>query len=306
MTTQRQATTGTSRRRGGTLAFAASLAVIVASAAGLKFAVAQLGLYIRKTPIEVDRKVSSIPTETQNWKQIGADEVMSTEMVEELGTKNYVSRRFIRKDTASGKSDDAMVLDLHLAYYTGMVDTVPHIPDRCLVGGGWSIAGDTRVVPLNLDQEASVWTPEKVPEESGVIYSARMGPMSSQPGLRVRLPRDADQIAIRFNPYTHPKEGRKLFAGYFFIANGGHCHRAEDVRLLAFRLTDSYAYYLKVQVSTHTADNETEFTSAASSLVGELLPDIMRCVPDWVDVLRGDYPPDNPARGKRTGAADRN
>lgn len=306
MSDSHPAATQPAPRRSNSVAYAIALVILLGAAAGLSFAVAELKLYLRKLPIEVDRKVSSVPTETTTWKQVGADEVMSTEMVEELGTKNYVSRRFIRKDAAAGKSDDAMVLDLHLAYYTGMVDTVPHIPDRCLVGGGWSIAGETRVVPMNLDQDASVWTRENVPEESGVIYSARLGPMSSQPGLRVRLPRDADQIAFRFNPYTHPKESRKLYAGYFFIANGGHCHRAEDVRLLAFRLTDSYAYYLKVQVSTHTADNEDEFVQAASSLVGELLPDIMRCVPDWVDVLRGDYPPDNPARGQRESATSRN
>lgn len=293
-------------RRANAAAYGIALLIVLSAAAGLNFAVAELQFYLRKLPIEVDRKVSSIPTETPTWKQVGADEVMSTEMVEELGTRNYVSRRFIRKDAAAGKTNDAMVLDLHLAYYTGMVDTVPHIPDRCLVGGGWSIAGETRVSPLKLDQDASVWIRENVPEESGVIYSARLGPMSSQPGLRVRLPRDADRIAFRFNPYTHPKESRKLYAGYFFIANGGHCHRAEDVRLLAFRLTDSYAYYLKVQVSTHTADSEEEFVQAASSLVGELLPDIMRCVPDWVEVLRGDYPPDNPARGKRASPTSRN
>jgi hypothetical protein len=164
------------------------------------------------------------------------------------------------------------------------------------VGGGWSIAGDTQVLPLNLDREAGVWRLEEVPQESGKVYSARLGPLSRQPGVRVHLPRDADKIQIRVNPYTHPKQSEKLFAGYFFIANGGHCHRAEDVRLLAFRLTDDYAYYLKVQFSSTTVKDEQEFALLTSSLLSELLPDIMLCVPDWVDVLKGDYPPDNPRR----------
>ncbi len=42
-----------------------------------------------------------------------------------------------------------------------------------------------------------------------------------------------------------------------------------------------------------------------SSLIGELLPDLMRCVPDWEDVLRGDYPADNPLRGAKGGAKTR-
>ena len=163
---------------------------------------------------------------------------------------------------------------------------------RCLVGGGWSIAGATRVLPLNLDQEATVWQVARVPEETGNMWTARL----PSTGSRVHLPRDADKIAMRVNPYTHPKQKEKLYAGYFFIANGGHCDRAEDVRLLAFRLTDSYAYYLKVQVSSQTVQSEEEFARMSGSLVGELLPDIMRCVPDWVEVLRGEYPDDNPRR----------
>jgi len=39
----------------------------------------------------------------------------------------------------------------------------------------------------------------------------------------------------------------------------------------------------------------------SSSLIGELLPEISRCVPDWVKVKRGEYPADNPRRG--SGAA---
>lgn len=289
--------------RSRTLAFAAALALMLGAAAGLSFAVSQLRLYLRKLPIEVPQKVASIPTETPSWKQVGLDERMPDEMVAELGTKNYLTRQYIQKSSADDRSP--VVLDLHLAYYTGMVDTVPHIPDRCLVGGGWSIDGQTRVLPLPLDQDLSVWRKETVPEETGTVYSARLIPVPGEPGSRARLrrdrvnlPRDADTLAIRVNPYTHPKEKNKLYAGYFFIANGGHCHRAEDVRLLAFRLTDSYAYYLKVQVSSLSVSSEEEFARAAASLLSELLPDIMLCVPDWVEVLRGEYPEDNPLKGR--------
>jgi len=282
-------TTPTSRRR-STAAFATAVLLVIGAAAGLNVAVGSLKLYLRKLPIEVDLKVSSAPAETASWKQAGVDQKMEGEMVEELGTKNFVSRTYVQKVPASGKPP--VVLEMHMAYYTGMVDTVPHIPDRCLVGGGWSIAGATRVLPLNLDQEATVWQVARVPEETGNMWTARL----PSTGSRVHLPRDADKIAMRVNPYTHPKQKEKLYAGYFFIANGGHCDRAEDVRLLAFRLTDSYAYYLKVQVSSQTVQSEEEFARMSGSLVGELLPDIMRCVPDWVEVLRGEYPDDNPRR----------
>jgi hypothetical protein len=288
-----------SPKRTHMLAFALSLAMVVSAAAGLRFVVAQLGYYIKKTPIEAPdgRKVTSVPTETASWKQAGVDARMSEEMVAELGTENYVSRTYVEKNPPAGRSP--RTVELHMAYYTGMVDTVPHIPDRCLVGGGWSIAGGTQVLPLKLDNDAAVWREEKVPEETGRIFSARLGAGSPRAGTRVHLPRDPDRIAIRVNPYSHPKLKERLYAGYFFIANGGHCDAAEDVRRLAFNLTDSYAYYLKVQVSTLSVANEAEFAETASSLLGELLPEIMLCVPDWVEVLRGEYPPGRAGAGER-------
>jgi hypothetical protein len=277
------------------IAFTIALLLMFGAAAGFRIAAASLKLYLIKLPIEVELKLPSVPTETASWKQVGVDEAMSDEMVQELGTTNYVSRTYLEKHPPA--EGDPVAIELHMAYYTGMVDTVPHIPDRCLVGGGWSIAGSTSVMPLSLDQDVSVWRLEDVPGETGRVFSARLGPTSRAPGVRVRLPRDADKIEFRVNPYNHPGQNRRLYAGYFFIANGGHCQRAEDVRLLAFRLTDSYAYYLKVQFSSASVKDEQEFARACASLLGELLPDIMLCVPDWVDVLRGDYPPDNPRKG---------
>ena len=43
-----------------------------------------------------------------------------------------------------------------------------------------------------------------------------------------------------------------------------------------------------------------ELAQEASSLLGELLPEIMRCVPDWVEVESGRYPANNegPGSGK--------
>lgn len=282
------------QRTTGSIAFVVAALLMLGSAAGFSVAARHLKFYLHKLPIEAEFKVSSVPVETRSWKQVGVDERMPDEVVQELGTQNYLTRMYIEKDPPKGRPP--RVMQLHMAYYTGMVDTVPHIPDRCLVGGGWSIAGDTEIVPLRLDRDTDVWRLEDVPEEKGRVYSARLGPDSRRPGSRVRLPRDADELKIRVNPYTDPKQGRKLYAGYFFIANGGHCSDAETVRLLAFRLTDSYAYYLKVQFSSDSVDSTAEFGQAVSSLLGELLPDISLCVPDWVEVLRGNYPPDNPRR----------
>ena len=68
------------------------------------------------------------------------------------------------------------------------------------------------------------------------------------------------------------------------------------MRLLAFKLEDDYAYYLKVQFTSSNVRSADELAQHASSLLGELFGDVMLCLPDWVNVQTGSYPPDNPRR----------
>jgi hypothetical protein len=93
-------------------------------------------------------------------------------------------------------------------------------------------------------------------------------------------------------------QGRKRFAGYFFIANGGTVSRAEEVRLLAFDLRSSYAYYLKVEFQSEQVESGEELAALAGRFLDENFAEIMRCTPDWVEVEQGEYPPHTPAGGR--------
>ncbi|MCC6322447.1 MAG: exosortase-associated EpsI family protein [Phycisphaerales bacterium] len=274
-----------STRSSRRFAFVVALGTLMAGAISLHAVVTALKITVKKIPIEAKYKLPSLPETLPSWKSVGVDEKMTAEMVEELGTENYISRVYVEKDPP--KDRQPLVLSLHCAYYTGMIDTVPHVPDRCLVGAGWSIASAGQVLPLNLDPEVGQWRLEKdISTADQRVFSARLGPDSKAPNTRINLPRNADEIAMRVNAYSEPKSSKKLYAGYFFIANGGHCADANDVRLLAFRLQDTYAYYLKVQVSTTSVENEAEYVSACRGILGELLPEIMLCAPDWVELQR--------------------
>lgn len=279
-------------------AFLTCLAVLLVSGVTLNAAIAFFRVHLRKAPIYApdDRQVSAIPAETPSFKRFRDDLIEGEAMLAELGTHNYLSRTYIRKET-DGKP---VLLDLHLAYYTGMIDTVPHVPERCMVGGGFQIVGSAGVVPLTLDRSRwlQVTPPPAADAETaaafdGVFsaptsYDARY---SESPGMRVNLPQNAERIGLRTTEFADPDSGVKLFAGYFFIANGGVATSAEDVRLLAFDLKHEYAYYLKVQVSSATVSSAEELALHASDLISELLPEIMRCVPDWIEVQMGRYPP---------------
>lgn len=274
------------------------MGLMLASAGGISAYINLKDVHLQKIAIYPvnNRQVSSLPTETAGWRQLGSDEIMGAEIVETLGTQNYVSRHYLRTRDADPKNP--IILDLHAAYYTGMIDTVPHVPERCFVGGGLQQSESSRVIPLPMD--ASTWridqsVPEKVSEAIGDIYTVRLSNDPSQtdaPGSRVRLPRGIgpdSPFEMRASEFINPGKGN-IYAGYFFVANGGTKANANDVRLLAFNLEDDYAYYLKVQVSASGIDSFEEFSRYSGELVGELIGEIMRCVPDWVDVQAGNYP----------------
>ncbi len=256
-------------------------------------------LHMQKIPIypEGNRQVSAIPTETDNWVRIGSDRISSSEIVETLGTENYLSREYILKESQDTKKK--VVVELHAAYYTGMIDTVPHVPERCFVGGGLQQSESSRNMPLDIDTSSWIVDPS-VPEElagvAGQLYTVRLSnnrDWTDAPGQRVRLPRDVtpeNPIEMRCSEFLLG-EGQKIYAGYFFIANGGTRANANEVRTLAFNLSDDYAYYLKIQVNCVTADSMDEFVGYASSIVGDVLGELMRCTPDWIEVQQGNYPP---------------
>jgi len=116
--------------------------------------------------------------------------------------------------------------------------------------------------------------------------------MTDSPGLRVRLPRNVapdTPIMMRFSEFIGG--GKPIYAGYFFIANGQTKANANDVRALAFNLEDDYSFYLKVQINSNSVESMDEFVAASSELIGEIIGEIMRCVPDWTRVDQGLYPP---------------
>ena len=287
-----------------TPAFFVAFGVLLVSALGFGRLIQAYGIHLRKEAIYPPdgRLVSTLPSETDSWVQVGADEMMSEEILDELGTKNTVSRRYVQKESAMAPDqDEPHVVVFHAAYYTGMIDTVPHVPERCFVGGGMQKSSASEILPLPIGMDE--WVEDtSVPESSrgptGTVYTAPTSwRFSDRKGYRVRMPRGVGPghpLRMMISEFRGQSDDRALFAGYFFVANGGTVASAEGVRSLAFDLTSDYAYYLKVQATCGTVDSKTEHAAVSASLIGELLPEIMRCVPDWIEAEAGAYPEENP------------
>lgn len=290
-----------------TPAFFVALTVLAVSAIGFSRAISAYGIHLRKEAIYPadHRLLTSLPTETEHWVQVGVDEILDPEILDTLGTKNTVSRVYVEKDPPDPSRP--RTISFHAAYYTGMIDTVPHVPERCFVGGGLQKSSTSEVLELPIATDD--WVPDSsVPPAFrgplGEIYTAPTSfRYSDLRGRRVRLPRGVGVGSpIRMKVSEFRGDGDTvLYAGYFFIANGGTVASAEGVRTLAFDLTSDYAYFLKVQTTSATVGSKEELMEVSASLIGDLLPELMRCVPDWIDVEEGRYPADNP-RGGAAGA----
>lgn len=270
--------------RAALVAYVTALAVLLLGAVGFRAAVRHLDYYLIKDPVELRAPLDAIPTTLGRWQRVGEDRRFSDAIVEELGTRNYLDRTYaIDGDPRKGS------IGVHLAYYTGTIDDVPHIPERC-----WSVAGnlmtvDPAAMPLEID--AARWKESGLRNRAtGAAYrrTAVSDPITGRV-TDVSLP--VGDLELTVTEFQNPKAPRqRTIGGYLFVANGRLTRSAYGVRALAYERTERKAYYCKVQFNlsgTVSSDEETlipQYRKDVSELMKELLPQLMKCLPDWPSV----------------------
>jgi hypothetical protein len=265
--------------------FLALLATTAIGGLGLRAAMRSLDVYLRKEPILLRADFGSIPTTLGRWQKFGEDQRLDSAMVESLGTDKYLTRNSALDGDASKG-----VLSLHLAYYTGMIDTVPHIPERCWGAGGLVQLGDPKTVGLSLPILATSEAGGPRNASTGLQYPmASLADPVTQQVEQVALP--VGEAAMTVSTFQEARSSRvEQLGGYMFIANGRVTPSTFGVRALAFNLTDRVAYYCKVQLSARYPVGDTPstvvFKAQAEDFLTQLLPHLMRRLPDWPSVER--------------------
>ncbi len=245
---------------------------------GFRSAIGYLNVYLKKEPIELRAHLATIPKTLGRWKAVGEAPPLDAAVIETLGTDQYLERLYVADD-ASGTGH----LWIHIAYYTGMIDAVPHVPDRCFVaGGGLQLQALPHNYPLDLNQ--SGWRDD--PTGRGYRLVTFADRITGRP-VTARMP--IGDFKLRTTEFLcEDSPDQRIYAGYFFIANGRVTPTPEGVRRLAFDLSTKFAYYCKVQLRAGGRDLEAEpFVTQAADLLTELLPELMRCLPDWSEVELG-------------------
>ncbi len=264
------------------LALAVTFVTLVVCGVGFRFAAQIARAYFAKQPVELRLPLTRISKQLGPWRAAGQDVKLTAEIEESLGTSFYLDRAYERKE----RGRRSTVVFVHIPYYTGLIDAVPHVPDRCLQAGGWVIASLPDNIELPIDR--STWRPD--PQRRNLDTGEPYPLLTFRHHVTgvtqtVRMPIGEFKLrTTEFRDASKPKV--RIYAGYFFIANGRTTPTPEGVRASAFNLKTKYAYYAKIQFTMHVPEQMTkgEFAEVVADLAAELLPELMSCLPDWSEV----------------------
>lgn len=273
--------------RAGRIAYGCAFGVLLCASLGFRGAVAYLGYYLIKEPVPLRAPIDTIPIGLGSWERLGKDNILSATMVEELGTQRYLDRMYVHeKDRGRGG------VQVHIAYYTGTIDDVPHVPERCWGVAGYEQLGSSEIVEIPLDRSGWNLKSGVINRATGIEYAtvSTPDPITGRP---VDVSAPIGDVRLRITQFQDPKKPkRRLIGGYLFIANGRLTPDAYGVRRLAFERTERFAYYCKVQFSMDivvSGEGESAipiFRENANELFNALLPHLMARLPDWPTIER--------------------
>jgi hypothetical protein len=260
--------------------------VLLAAALTLNGAVQIMKLHFRKEPVELRHALDTIPQQLGPWLQISKDGPLDKELQDQLGTEKYIFRDYVdtrqisageleqfKKEITVGNAlphrirlqeeKPTAVITAAVTYYTGLVDTVAHIPDRCYVADGFE----------PIEKTFPVWD---------VSPPAKLGSFANS------VPRQLTVSFINFEDQTATHTTAPVNVAYFFQCNGTYEYDPLDgVRLRLQDLSQRHGYYAKIELKTNVSD-----TSAAKATMNDFLryalPEIERCLPDWEQVKRSE------------------
>ena len=252
--------------------------ILAVSAAGLNSAVAWMRLSFLKDPVYLKQDLSILPPKMGSWVQVSIDEPLDKELESQLATDKYVFRdyvntklvspqdleRFEGKTSAERKFLAAQlqlarpeaVLSFAVTYYTGKVDTVAHIPERCYVADGYQPTQTPETVQWNLGPN-------------------RMG----------KMPGDPQTLGVRYLNFQDQTGANRITkrVAYFFFANGKYESDSIRVRQTLENLRYKHAFYSKVELMGVMPDHD-KCAAAMTDFLSNAMPEVEKCYPDFESV----------------------
>ena len=181
------------QKRGAALSI--GIGVLAAALVGQEALVAANNVVMYKQPVPLRKSLDLLEHPSGSWSFLRQDPPLSKDILEELGTEDYINRTY--EDTSWSRGPRGRFADLHVAYYTGTPDTVPHVPQQCFKAGGMvQVSGG----PLNINLDPANYRED--PDHPGhYVHTVK----ESKFGDEVSLPR-LDVPATYF-VFSNPQRG---------------------------------------------------------------------------------------------------
>lgn len=241
--------------------------ILLIAAVSLNGAVAKLQLHFRKQAVDLKtygRELTEIPMRLGEWHMVSKDTRLNEDIEHVLGTQQYIFRDYVHEkfvteeqirelremeegrrayelDRLQQQHPEAVVR-LAVTYYTGLVDTVAHIPDRCYVADGY---------------------------QPKVTLPVTWGEGENQ--TQARFITFEDQTSLGKMPRN---------VAYFFYVNDKQKADPLGVRTELQNLFERHGYYAKVEMMVARADPETA-QRTMEAFYEAARPEVLKCLPDW-------------------------
>jgi hypothetical protein len=152
---------------------------------------------------------------------VGGKGKLTADVIKTLGTKDFISWLFIDRKLSTPTAP--AFVRLHLTYYTNILDATPHVPDNCMVAGGFD--------PDRKYDGDVTWTVPELPQ----MWQHWQSVEFKQRGFINR-------------------EGRRKIVYYIFSANGLPRGRS-GVRKMMANAFAKYCYYMKIEIDAFRDPN---------------------------------------------------
>jgi hypothetical protein len=227
------------RKSRANLHFVLGLIVLVGASVGIQIAKAKGMLYVIKKPIRILKPLNDLNRDSLAPYEVIEQAPLSSEMVQELGTTEYIN--WILREPGKGRQLRRDIT-VSITYYTDVQDQVPHVPEECYFQSGhFLLATDKKMV----------------------LKSDSLG----------------EEIAVRRLSFNGAGEMvKRNYVYYTICVNGIFCSDRNFVRMHMANPRDTHLYYSKVEIAFQDVveKNESRLDEKAQKLFDKVLPELMK------------------------------
>jgi hypothetical protein len=145
--------------------FLAATLFLAIAATGWSVTIRWMGMVLAKADVPLIKSLDELPesfgdrfvlAREVNTSEIrDGKELMTKDVEETLGTPYHISWYY--RDVYRSSAEASLLVRVHVAYYTNLLDPVPHVPDTCYVAGGFRSKGKPVDVAWRLPNLPAEW-----------------------------------------------------------------------------------------------------------------------------------------------------